>query len=155
MALGIIVTDMQGNRLTFSRAVGRNILKIISGLTLSVGYIMAGFTVRRQALHDKIASCLVLNKNADVNNLYPLLSSSPITALLFCAACILPVILVIGISAAIALPQYFISLDRSRMAESLSALSAISVAQQRYFLRQGTYSVVKNQFACPFVSNFL
>lgn len=63
MALGLIVTDMQGRRVTFARASGRFFAKIITGLIpLFIGYIMAGFTERRQALHDMIASCLVLRR---------------------------------------------------------------------------------------------
>jgi uncharacterized RDD family membrane protein YckC len=63
MALGIIVTDLQGNRISFGRATGRYFAKIISSLTLLVGYIMAGFTEKKQALHDIIAGCLVINKS--------------------------------------------------------------------------------------------
>lgn len=62
MALGIIVTDMQGNRISFGRATGRYFAKIISSLILSIGYIMAGFTQQKQALHDIITGCLVINK---------------------------------------------------------------------------------------------
>ncbi len=60
--LNIMVTDISGNRITFGRATGRHFAKIISGLTLSIGYIMAGFTEKKQALHDMIADCLVLKK---------------------------------------------------------------------------------------------
>jgi len=62
MALGITVTDMNGNRITFGRASGRYFGKILSSLTFGIGYIMAGFTAQKQALHDMIASCLVINK---------------------------------------------------------------------------------------------
>jgi uncharacterized RDD family membrane protein YckC len=63
MALGLIVTDLQGRRVTFARASGRFFAKIITGLIpLFIGYIMAGFTEKKQALHDMIASCLVLRK---------------------------------------------------------------------------------------------
>ena len=62
MALGIIVTDMNGQRISFGRATGRYFGKILSALILYVGYIMAGFTEKKQALHDIIASCLVVNK---------------------------------------------------------------------------------------------
>ena len=62
-ALSIYVTDLAGNRITFGRASGRFFAKIVSGLIpLGIGYIMAGFTERKQALHDMIASCLVLRK---------------------------------------------------------------------------------------------
>lgn len=62
MALGIIVTDMNGGRLTFGRATGRYFGKILSGMIMMIGYIMAAFTERKQALHDMIAGCLVVNK---------------------------------------------------------------------------------------------
>jgi uncharacterized RDD family membrane protein YckC len=60
-ALGIYVTDLAGQRVTFGRATGRFFAKIVSGLIpLGIGFVMAGFTERRQALHDMIASTLVL-----------------------------------------------------------------------------------------------
>jgi uncharacterized RDD family membrane protein YckC len=62
MAMGIVVTDMDGNRISFARANGRFWSKIISGLFFSVGYIIAGFTERKQALHDLIAATLVSNR---------------------------------------------------------------------------------------------
>jgi uncharacterized RDD family membrane protein YckC len=63
MALGLIVTDLQGRRVSFGRATGRYFSKIITGLIpFFIGYIMAGFTEKKQALHDMIASCLVLRK---------------------------------------------------------------------------------------------
>jgi uncharacterized RDD family membrane protein YckC len=63
MALGLIVTDMQGRRISFGRASGRFFAKLITGLIpLFLGYIMAGFTEKKQALHDMIASCLVLRR---------------------------------------------------------------------------------------------
>lgn len=62
-ALGLYVTDLAGNRVSFGRASGRFFAKIISGLIpFAIGYIMAGFTERKQALHDMIASCLVLRR---------------------------------------------------------------------------------------------
>jgi uncharacterized RDD family membrane protein YckC len=62
MAIGIIVTDLSGNRISFGRATGRYFGKILSGLILNIGYIMAGFTEKKQALHDIIAGCLVVMK---------------------------------------------------------------------------------------------
>jgi uncharacterized RDD family membrane protein YckC len=63
MALGLIVADMQGRRVTFGRATGRFFAKMITGMIpFLIGYIMAGFTEKKQALHDMIASCLVLRR---------------------------------------------------------------------------------------------
>ncbi len=62
-ALGLYVTDLMGNPVTFGRSSGRFFAKIITGMIpLGIGYIMAGFTERKQALHDMIASCLVLRR---------------------------------------------------------------------------------------------
>ena len=64
MALGLIVTDLQGRRISFGRGTGRFFAKIITGLIpLGIGYIMAGFTEKKQALHDMIVGTLVLRRN--------------------------------------------------------------------------------------------
>jgi uncharacterized RDD family membrane protein YckC len=57
--MGLYVTDLHGNKIGFGRASGRYFGKILSNFTLFIGYIMAGFTARKQALHDMIAGCLV------------------------------------------------------------------------------------------------
>jgi len=59
--LNLAVTDLEGKRVSFGRASGRFFAKIISGLIpLGIGFILAGVTEKKQALHDMIASCLVL-----------------------------------------------------------------------------------------------
>lgn len=62
LAVGIVVTDLDGRRLSFGRATGRYFAKILSSLTFGIGYLLAGFTEKKQALHDMVASCLVVNK---------------------------------------------------------------------------------------------
>lgn len=62
MALGIIVTDLNGHRISYQKAVIRWLSKIISGLLLMIGYIMVAFTAKKQGLHDKIAGTLVIRK---------------------------------------------------------------------------------------------
>lgn len=62
MALGITVTDTGGQRLSFGQATLRHFAKWLSGLTLLVGYIIAAFTERKQALHDLIAGTVVLRR---------------------------------------------------------------------------------------------
>lgn len=61
-ALGIIVTDEHGERLTFARATGRHFAKFLSGLVLYIGFLMAGWTSRKQAIHDMVANTLVVMK---------------------------------------------------------------------------------------------
>jgi uncharacterized RDD family membrane protein YckC len=60
MALGIRVTDLDGGRISFGRATGRYFGKILSGLILGIGFLMAAFTERKQALHDLLAGTLVV-----------------------------------------------------------------------------------------------
>ena len=62
MSLGIIVTDLTGNRISFGKANARYWGKIVSVIILGIGYIMAGFTQKKQALHDIMAKALVVNK---------------------------------------------------------------------------------------------
>ena len=59
MIFGMKVTDLYGNRIDFVRATGRHFAKWLSGLMLCIGYIMIGFTERKQGLHDIVAGTLV------------------------------------------------------------------------------------------------
>ena len=62
MALGIIVTDLSGKRVSFGKASGRYFGQILSGFILGIGFFMIAFTARKQGLHDIMAGCLVVNK---------------------------------------------------------------------------------------------
>jgi uncharacterized RDD family membrane protein YckC len=62
MALGIIVTDLEGKRISFGRATGRFFSKILSGIIIYIGFIMVPFTDKKQGLHDMIAGTLVIAK---------------------------------------------------------------------------------------------
>jgi uncharacterized RDD family membrane protein YckC len=62
MAVGLAVVSDRGERISFGRATGRYFGKIISSLILGFGYFMAGWTEKKQALHDMMAGCLVINK---------------------------------------------------------------------------------------------
>jgi len=58
--VGLKVTDTEGGRISFLRSLARTLATILSSLTLMIGYIIAGFTSRKQALHDFIASTVVV-----------------------------------------------------------------------------------------------
>jgi uncharacterized RDD family membrane protein YckC len=56
------VTDLDGGRISFGRAIGRILAKLfLSGICL-IGYIMFFFTEKKQTLHDLLASTLVVKK---------------------------------------------------------------------------------------------
>jgi uncharacterized RDD family membrane protein YckC len=65
--MSIIVTDLQGKRISFTRATGRHFAKYVSALLLGIGFIIAAFTTKRQALHDMIAETLVIKRQKNGN----------------------------------------------------------------------------------------
>ena len=58
-ALKLVVTDEQGDRIGFGRATGRYFAKILSAMIIFVGFMMVGWTQRKQGLHDMICGTLV------------------------------------------------------------------------------------------------
>jgi uncharacterized RDD family membrane protein YckC len=61
-AMSIVVTGLDGQRISFARATGRHFAKYLSGFLLLIGFIMAAFTAKKQALHDMIAETLVIHR---------------------------------------------------------------------------------------------
>jgi uncharacterized RDD family membrane protein YckC len=68
--LGLQVMDLEGRRISFSQATVRHFMKFLSLFCLMIGFLMAGWTKRRQALHDIPTDCLVVRvpaKNVSVS----------------------------------------------------------------------------------------
>jgi len=61
-AVGIVVTDLDGERVSFMRATGRYFGKILSSIILLIGFIMVAFTQKKQGLHDIVANTLVVKR---------------------------------------------------------------------------------------------
>jgi len=107
--IGIKVTDISGQPLSFGQATGRHFSAFITQLTFLIGYLLAAFTARKQALHDMIASTLVVNARFGANQIKVAsdnpgngMSAGSIIAIVF----LVLLIPVGGILAAIALPAY-------------------------------------------------
>ena len=64
LAMKMAVTDHEGRKVSFGRASGRYWGKAVSWIPLSAGFIMAAVTEKKQALHDLIASTLIVDKRA-------------------------------------------------------------------------------------------
>jgi len=62
MIVGVKVTTLEGEKIGFGRATARYFSKILSGIILCIGYMMAGWTTYKQALHDMIAGTVVVKK---------------------------------------------------------------------------------------------
>lgn len=63
--LGLEVTDEQADPISFLRATGRYFGKLLSALPLGLGFLMIFSSERNQALHDHLASCLVLEREPE------------------------------------------------------------------------------------------
>ena len=63
-AVGIAVMDVAGQRPTFAQASGRFFGKFVSSLILGLGYLQAAFDPKGQALHDRMAGCLVVRQRS-------------------------------------------------------------------------------------------
>jgi uncharacterized RDD family membrane protein YckC len=62
-ALGIFVTDTEGQRISFGRATGRVFAKLLNAMTIGIGWLLAAFTPEKRALHDYVAGTLVLARD--------------------------------------------------------------------------------------------
>ena len=58
----IKVTDERGQRVSFARASGRHFARLITNMTCGIGYIIAGFTAKKQTIHDLVSSCVVVKR---------------------------------------------------------------------------------------------
>jgi len=62
MAMGIVVVDLNGNKISFGKAIGRYFSKIVSAIILGIGYFMAFFDDKKRTLHDKMVGTLVIKQ---------------------------------------------------------------------------------------------
>ena len=53
---------------------------------------------------------------------------------------LLVVVLIIGILASIAIPQYFKVVEKARVAEAMSLIASVKSAEERFLARGGTYT---------------
>jgi uncharacterized RDD family membrane protein YckC len=58
--IGLQVLTSSWGKLSFGQATVRHFMKFLSLFTATVGFMMAGWTKRRQALHDMPSDCIVV-----------------------------------------------------------------------------------------------
>jgi uncharacterized RDD family membrane protein YckC/Tfp pilus assembly major pilin PilA len=125
-AIGIKVTDLQGNRISFGRATGRHFAEWITGMTFFVGYVMVTFTQKRQSLHDMIAETVVVAAGTEPAQVAAAPAAKPMSpwgiAGIFLLA-FLPFFAILGIVAAIAIPAYQDYTVRSQVTEGIAIAS--------------------------------
>jgi len=62
LAVGLLVTDEEGVRLTFAHATGRHFAKYLSAILLGIGFLMVAIYEKKRGLHDRLANTLVLKR---------------------------------------------------------------------------------------------
>lgn len=113
MAFGLVVTSSNFGELGIGRIILRETIgKLISGLILYIGFILAGFTEKKQAIHDKIANTLVVYKD-------PNIKFSSGKKFLIIIASILPFMLFAGLLISVILTSLAGAKDRAKKAQEL------------------------------------
>jgi uncharacterized RDD family membrane protein YckC len=129
LALGLAVTDLEGRRLGLAQATGRTLAKFLSSLPLSLGYLLAAFTRRKQALHDLVAGTLVVRRRP---------VRLPVVVIAIAGGGV-GLVLSIGVVAAVAIPNYYRYQLRAKEAEAQQTLRALHAAELRHFASTGAY----------------
>lgn len=150
-AFGIKVVDLSGKRISFGRATGRYISKLLSYLTLFIGFLMAGWTARKQALHDMTSSCLVVARTAseqDIRDASPA-GTMPLSGAVIAVAVIIGVTIpAIGILAAIAIPAYQDYLKRSKVTEVAATVGACKSSVGEFIVGSGRLPQSAEEAGC-------
>lgn len=133
LALGIKVVDADGRRLGWGKASARWAGSLVSYLILYFGFFMAGWTRRKQALHDLMAGTYVVDKWAYTEQ--PGRQKEGVNGAVVAVVALVLVggaVMVLGILAAIAIPAYQDYLDRARITEVVAEGSAQRAAIEEF-----------------------
>ncbi len=137
-ALGIKVTDDAGRRLSFAHALGRWFAASLSYLTFYIGFMMAGFTARKRALHDMVASTLVVDRWAfSEHPERQQRGTSGCLIAVIVAVILMVVVAVAGVLAAIAIPAYQDYTLRAQVAQAVESGRALQPAIAEFRDREG------------------
>jgi uncharacterized RDD family membrane protein YckC len=123
-AMGLIATDGKGQRLSLGQASGRYFAGAISYITLYIGYALAGWTTRKQALHDLIADTCVVFDTVKPGQPLPT-ARPPMPWYGWAANCLLLAIFPISILAAIAIPAYNDYLVRAKVSNAMNEAGSV------------------------------
>ncbi len=127
--LGIKVITTTGERMSFGRATGRFFSKSLSYAIVWIGFIMAGFTSRKRALHDMIAGTYVVKKSFEPGQELPETKSRKF---LFVIACVLWVLFLLGITAL----SNIMAMSPTQQAAQLAAQRLVNLTNQRMALKE-------------------
>jgi uncharacterized RDD family membrane protein YckC/Tfp pilus assembly major pilin PilA len=125
---GIKVTSLNGGRISFLRGLGRNGAQALSAMIFYIGFLMAAFTQRRQALHDLIAGTLVTRQRYSQAEIAVTTAATPQSSAVPIVVAAVGAVAVIGILAAIAIPAYQDYTIRTQVTEGLNTAATYKAA---------------------------
>lgn len=129
-ACGITVETLDGGKLNFGAALGRQLIKLVANLLSLIGllavFLPAAFTERKQGLHDLAVGSVVRHEPG---------KGMPVWVVLICAG-ILPLIFVTGMLAAIAIPAYQDYVTRAKVAQARSEGIMFRLEVDDFFVRE-------------------
>ena len=128
IAIGLVVTDKRGNRLTFGRATARYFARWLSGIILMIGYIIAAFTEKKEALHDMIAGTIVYQRRPS--------KAGGIAVL----ATFIGLIFLLGLLTAIVLPSFLLQANKAKQSEAKHYIASMNKGQQDYYAEMAEFS---------------
>jgi uncharacterized RDD family membrane protein YckC/Tfp pilus assembly major pilin PilA len=153
LALGLVVVDGFGRSIGFARATGRYFGKYVSALILGIGFLLAGWTERKQALHDLMAGCCVVRKDglfawqrreteaSESAATAAILPRSGMPgwgiALVVIGVCIFLFLPIAGTVAAIAIPAYQSYVVRSEIAQGIELTARARSLVAEYIGQRG------------------
>ena len=132
--LKLKVTNLNGERLSFARAAGRNAGKILSSLFLGLGFLNALWNPRKQCLHDILCDCVVLNANShptkeELNaQAEPPATNTP--RWLIITGCILIPALIIAIAIGRAMPDISVKQELQQISSVAQLMQVAAQSQQ-------------------------
>ena len=139
LAFGIRVVDLRGARLSFLRASARFFAKIFSTLPLALGHLLAAFTRNKQALHDLVTGCVVVDAKAPAIDLRRAGLAQPLSgraiAALLAGAAFLPLA---AAGSAVAIPKYQDHLVRKKIIAAIESAHGATSSVSAYMLKHKT-----------------
>ena len=151
-AFGIKVTDLEGNRIGFGRALARVPAMWLSGVILGIGFLMAAFTGRKQALHDMICGTLVVNRGAEPAAVAAGGDTMPLTGGVWAVVVLLLVLPFFGgMLAAIAIPAYQDYTIRAKVAQVINEAMALRRTVETAHQSKRSWPTGPQPVASPFV----
>ena len=143
MAVGIKVTSDNGERLSIWNVILRETVgKLASGIILSIGYMMAGWTKKKQALHDKFVHSVVVYKNPEHKTNGAVIAVVAILAVLFVFA-------IVGILSAVVLVSLNVARSKGNDFRVESAIASTTADSIGYYGLKSTFIGFKSQYQLP------